>query len=281
MKGEFTIEYFLERNGLRPKDFKVSYNKLKEYFIETYLYFLRKGDFNSAFYGVYIGENQKEPPTMSPSPEIYILKNLYKGSIFPIEDYYQKYDSDTLFTVIEILHNHIAKYDIKYLEYIIDEPREEFRKHINSLLKFYNEGYYINEQGYILELPNDALLNVISRAPNEIESQLILEKYRSAIKMYLHYTSNREEKRKAINLLADILEPLRNELKNILNEEWEFNKNLHDNLIFEIVNNFNIRHNKEVKNYSEDIWFEWMFHYYTSLINTYYRLIDAKEKDEE
>ena len=57
-----------------------------------------------------------------------------------------------------------------------------------------------------------------------------------------------KEKRKAINLLADILEPLRNELKNILNEEWEFNKNLHDNLIFEIVNNFNIRHNKEVKN---------------------------------
>lgn len=218
---------------------------------------------------------------MSPSPEIYILKNLYKESIFPIEDYYQKYDSDTLFAVIEILHNHIAKYDKEYLEYEIDEPREEFREHINCLLRFYNEGYYLSEQGYIFELPNDALLNVVLMGPGEMESRLTLEKYRAAIKMYLHYTSSREEKRKAINLLVDILEPLRDELKNILNEEWQLNKSSHDNMIFQIVNDFNIRHNKKVKNYSEDIWFEWMFHYYASLINTYYRLIDAKEKNKK
>lgn len=85
-------------------------------------------------------------------------------------------------------------------------------------------------------------------------------------------------KKKAINILADILEPLRENLKELLNNEYEVNKNSHDKLIFEVVNQFNIRHNnqKQITGYSREIWYDWMMQYYTSVIITYYRLIENK-----
>lgn len=271
------MKYYLERNNIINSDYNIDFNKLKECFLDTYNYFKARGDFNSAFFGVYFDDNQLEAPTMAPSPEVYFLKHLRDSKIYPIEDYYRRYIQVELFTVIEILHNHIARYDIQILEYERDSVQKEFREHINSILRFYDEGYFINRNGYVLELPNDALLELITSENKEIESDMVTDKLKTAIKMYLHFTSNHEEKRKAINLLADILEPLRKELKVILHAEWEFNESQHDNLIFQIVNKFNIRHNNVVQSYSEDIWFEWMFHYYISLIKTYYRLKKARE----
>lgn len=83
-------------------------------------------------------------------------------------------------------------------------------------------------------------------------------------------------KKKAITILTDILEKVREELKTSLNQEFNINKNEHDKLIFEIVNKFNIRHNddKQCRNYSQDIWYDWMMQYYTSTIITYYKLLE-------
>ncbi|GIO28274.1 hypothetical protein J43TS3_28850 [Ornithinibacillus bavariensis] len=95
--------------------------------------------------------------------------------------------------------------------------------------------------------------------------------------MFYRFNANEESKKKAINILSDILEPLREELKDLLNNEYEVNKNSHDKLIFEVVNQFIIRHNnqKQRTEYSREIWYDWMMQYYTSVITTYYRL---KEK---
>lgn len=99
-------------------------------------------------------------------------------------------------------------------------------------------------------------------------------KMNTAIKMYYRFDSNMELKKKAINILADILEPLREDLKNTLNALYEINKNTHDKLIFDIVNNFNVRHNNKRQNteYEMHIWYDWMMQYYTSVIVTYYKL---------
>jgi hypothetical protein len=83
-----------------------------------------------------------------------------------------------------------------------------------------------------------------------------------------------EEKKKAINILADILEKEREPLKELLNSEYEVGKNEHDKLIFGIVNGFNIRHNRadQKGDYSREIWYDWMMQYYTSVIIAYYKL---------
>lgn len=271
------MKYYLERNNILKEDYKVNPKELREYFLYTYNYFLQKENFKPAFCGIYSNGKQLKAPTMVPSPELYFLKHLKNPKIYPIEEYYRSYNQYELFTVIEVLHNHIARYNHEYNEYEAEEAQEEFREHINAILRLYDKGYFIDRNGYIMELPNDALLSLVSSINEESGLETIIEKLKTAIKMYLHFTSNHEEKRKAINILADILEPLRAELKEMLNKEWEFNKKDHNNMIFEIVNKFNIRHNKEVMNYSEEIWFEWMFHYYISVIKTYYRLKKARE----
>ena len=214
---------------------------------------------------------------MSPSPEVYLAYHFRNSKLYPIEDHYKRLSREMIFGLIEVLHEHICYYDLEYDEFNKSEAQLEFRENINMFLRFFDKGYFISEKGYVLELPNDALVKLIQSDFSVFISDDIVLKIQTAIKMYFHFSSNKEEKRKAINILVDILEPLREDLKRILNEEWEINKTKHDKLIFDIVNEFNIRHFKEVKNYSEDIWFEWMFHYYLSVINTYYRLKVASD----
>ena len=64
-----------------------------------------------------------------------------------------------------------------------------------------------------------------------------------------------EQKKKAINILADILESEREEVKDTLNAEYEVPKNEHDKLIFGIVNGYNIRHNRadQKNDYSKEM----------------------------
>ena len=92
--------------------------------------------------------------------------------------------------------------------------------------------------------------------------------------MYYRFDANLEQKKKAINILADILESEREEVKDTLNAEYEVPKNEHDKLIFGIVNGYNIRHNRagQKSDYSKEIWYDWMMQYYTSVIIAFYKL---------
>jgi hypothetical protein len=216
---------------------------------------------------------------MAPSPEIYFLYHLGKTDLYPIYEYYEYYTEAELFTIIEILYNHIADFDWEKKEVIKEEPKKEYNEHINNVLKLYSKGYYLDpSSGIIMEIPNEALKNLLQADIPSNTPVNVIEQLKTAIKMYYRFDSNNEDKKKAINILADILEPLRNDLKNLLNDKYDVNKNDHDKLIFEIVNNFNIRHNKknQYTNYNKEIWYDWMAQYYTAVILTYYKLIFYK-----
>lgn len=275
------MKYFIERNNLLNNNFSLDLQQLKKYFFQTYRYFEERGFFEVAFSGVFkkdpysYREKQVLPPSMSPTPEIYFMNHLRKTKIYPIFEFYQKYTEEELFSVIEILFNHICFYDDEKNEYISTDAQEEFATHMNNLLRFYKGGYYLDTKyGFILEQPNDAVVELLNtKIPNETE-EIVVEQLKTAMRMYYRFDANAESKKKAINILADVLEPLREELKILLNEEFGVNKNNHDKLIFDVVNNYNIRHNngKQLLHYNKAIWYDWMMQYYTSVILTYYRL---------
>jgi hypothetical protein len=200
--------------------------------------------------------------------------HLKKDDVYPILEYYEYYKED-LFTVIEILFNYICFYDYKRDQFIKEEPQKEFATHINNLLKFYKGGYYLDEKyGFIMEQPNDALLELMHTEIPDTMSDNVMKQLNTAVKMFYRFDSNEESKKKAINILVDVLEPLREELKTMFSKEFGVNAKDHDKLIFQIVNQFNIRHNdkKQLTKYSKPIWYDWMMQYYTSVIFTYYRL---------
>lgn len=275
------MKYYTERNNLlNNNNFFISIEELREYFLQVYRYFDNMNLFDVAYKGVWQSEMYKEdyqihPPTMSPSPEIFFINHLNKDNVYPIWEHYESYSEEDLFTVIEILYDNIGSFDYKERAFVKDEHKREFALHINNLLKLYKSGFYLNEKhGFIMELPNDAVNALMQETIPVSMDETVIEQLKTAVKMFYRFDSNEEQKKKAINILADILEPLREELKTLLNKEYEVSKNDHDKIIFGIVNNFNIRHNdkKQHAEYSKSVWYDWMMQYYTSVIFTFYKL---------
>lgn len=284
-KRGIILKYYAERKGLLENNITVPFEELLELFYSVYRFFSNKNCFAVATNGVWVKENwgndeyQEIPPLFDPSPEIFFLNHLHSRKIYPIDQYYKNYTEEELFTIIEILYDKIALYDYGKNVLSTKQVKEEFANHINNILQFYDGGYFLETiSGTITKGVNEALKMMLSEDLDGILDEDPMSKMRTAINMYYRFDSNLETKKKAINILADILEPIRYDLQNILNETYEVNKNGHDKLIFDIVNRFNIRHNdnKQFKVYEHDIWYDWMMQYYSSIIITYYKLIKRK-----
>jgi len=73
-------------------------------------------------------------------------------------------------------------------------------------------------------------------------------------------------------MLAKVLEFIRPKIKLLLTTDDE-------NDLFNIANNFGIRHHNEIQktDYDQEIWLDWMFYYYLSTINSIVRLINKRQ----
>lgn len=273
-------KYYAERHGLITKQLQIDFEELLEYFRQIYKYFCDKDYFKVAIDGVWkqmsYGQDPEQiiAPSMAPSAEVYFATRLQSKEIWPIWQYLEDYNEATLFTVIEILYDHIGIYNYETDEFESELPKREFSEQINNILRAYDKGYYLEPtNGFIMRIPNGALCEQLKYDGFDLPDS-IYEQLATATEMYYRFDANQEQKKKAINILADILENEREEVKELLNAEYEIPKNDHDKLIFGIVNGFNIRHNRadQKSDYSKEIWYDWMMQYYTSVIITFYKL---------
>ena len=273
-------KYYAERHGLITKQLQIDFEELLEYFRQIYKYFCDKDYFKVAIDGVWkqmsYGQDPEQiiAPSMAPSAEVYFATRLQSKEIWPIWQYLEDYDEATLFTVIEILYDHIGIYNYETDEFESELPKREFSEQINNILRAYDKGYYLEPtNGFIMRIPNGALCEQLKYDGFDLPGS-IYEQLAAATEMYYRFDANQEQKKKAINILADILESEREEVKDTLNAEYEVPKNEHDKLIFGIVNGYNIRHNRadQKNDYSKEIWYDWMMQYYTSVIIAFYKL---------
>ena len=245
-------KYYAERHGLLTKQLQIDFDELLQYFGQVYKYFCDKEYFEVATRGVWRqipytqDSEQILPPSLLPSPEVYFATCLQDKEVWPIWQYLEEYD----------------------------EQKEEFAEQINNILRAYKEGYYLEPtNGFIMQIPNGALREQLEYDGSDLPDS-VYEQLATATEMYYRFDANLEQKKKAINILADILESEREEVKDTLNAEYEVPKNEHDKLIFGIVNGYNIRHNRadQKNDYSKEIWYDWMMQYYTSVIIAFYKL---------
>lgn len=267
------MEYYTSRNGLlNLESMKLNMREFRRYFEHTYTYFEEKGDFKLAFWGD--KTSNFKAPLMKPSPEAFLYEHTGKKRILPLYQSIGKLDRETIFTLIEILYQFVweenSYKEVSTIEELYERDNKsqvEFREMINRYLKHLDEGYELSDKGYIIDLQEDVLRNLIYQDLPEKTDDTITEQVETAIKMFFKHDSNLEEKKKAITILADILEPLRQKVKNITSSK-------HDALIFNTVNQYGIRHNNidQKTNYDKPIWYEWMFHYYLATIHATLRL---------
>ena len=256
------MEYYGVRNGvLDLSDLKISFEQFRIYFLEIYDYFEEKNYFQLAFYGY-----KSTPRLMTPSHTAYLFNHVGNTNIFPLDRYGRRLDKVTLFILIEVLHKYIRKIeDFDMYDDLI--AQSEFRNEINKYLVHLEDGYLLSDNGCVINLPENGLVNLIHTNLPMYTDDSVTEKVQTAIKMFYRYDSNMEQKRKAINILADVLEPNREYMKDITS-------NNHDSMIFHIVNKYGIRHNnlEQKEDYDKPIWYEWMFHYYLSTVHAALRL---------
>ena len=125
----------------------------------------------------------------------------------------------------------------------------------------YNKPFEISNTGEIVHKPEIGLEPIfdanLETSDNNIKSRL-----NSAVNRYRKYGSTLEERRASVKELADILEFLRDDARIHLDKDDEKD-------LFNIANNFMIRHmNKKQKyDYDQALWLSWIFYIYLATIH--------------
>jgi hypothetical protein len=130
-------------------------------------------------------------------------------------------------------------------------------------LKDYSTGFEISENGELLKLSENGLSNLFEADIPTNDTENIKYRMDSAINKFRRHKSTLADRKESSRELADVLEFLRPIIKNKLDRKDE-------NDLFNIANNFGIRHhNKDQKtDYDKAIWYSWMFYFYLATIHS-------------
>lgn len=272
--------YYSVRTGKISPDQQVNFEVLKKLFSVTYNKLNTDGYFQK-----YFGINCEDgyiPGELGEEIEAMIFVNLRKDNLYPIYQNLPNYTEDDFFDIIEFLYDHCSKglnghyhnwnnCGYHYEEFNDIEGQKQYRELLNPILREYKDGFEISESGEILILSDNALSNLFEADIPTNEKENVSNKINSAILKFRRYKSTLDDRREAIRELADVLEFIRPAIKEHLNKKDE-------NDIFNIANNFGIRHhNKDQQTeYDKAIWYSWIFYYYLATLHAVLRMTNKK-----
>ncbi|SDH06868.1 hypothetical protein SAMN04488062_10428 [Flavobacterium omnivorum] len=272
--------YYSVRTGKISPDQQVNFEVLKKLFSVTYNKLNTDGYFQK-----YFGINCEDgyiPGELGEEIEAMIFVNLRKDNLYPIYQNLPNYTEDDFFDIIEFLYDHCSKglnghyhnwnnCGYHYEEFNDIEGQKQYRELLNPILREYKDGFEISESGEILILSDNGLSNLFEADIPTNEKENVSNKINSAILKFRRYKSTLDDRREAIRELADVLEFIRPAIKEHLNKKDE-------NDIFNIANNFGIRHhNKDQQTeYDKAIWYSWIFYYYLATLHAVLRMTNKK-----
>ena len=276
-----TREYYSIRTEKSPDLKYINLQLLRELFRAVYLDFVKKDYFFEAF-GYTCVDTGFNSGIAGDDIEIFFFRKLRKRNLWPIERKYDEYSEDDLFDVIELLFDLVSKPIGGYFhsfsncgyhwsKFDKQSGQTEFQQEINIILNDYEGGYTLSEKGEILIIGKNGIKDLFEVEISTREPEKIDEKIRYAIKKYRKYHASFEEKKESIRLLADVLEYIRPRIKLNLSKKDEGS-------LFEIANNFSIRHcNDGQKEFENPAFLDWIFAMYLSTI---YLILGLSVKEE-
>jgi hypothetical protein len=143
---------------------------------------------------------------------------------------------------------------------------------MNRTLMNYRGGFQINVGGQVEHTADEGLDQLIDAALPTKDPD-IAKRVAGAIALYRNRGRTEEDLRLAVRELFDVLEKLRPEMKEEMLSKDE-------GALFNIANNFTIRHlNEQQKGeYDSAIWHQWMFYVNLSTIHVITRLVNRKAR---
>lgn len=239
---------------------------------------------NEGYFQKYLGTNCTNgyfEGLLGADVELELLLKLGKRSLWPVWQYEKYYSEEDIFDLIEFLYDHSAKglegdyhswndCGIHYKSFHDAAGRDYVRTTINRILKSYGDGFELSENGEVLKVADDAFKTLLEAPVVAEDIENINARLQRAIVKFRKAKSTAEDRKDALRELADILEFLKSDVQQYLD-----NQDAKD--LYNIANNFGIRHHneKQKKNYDKTIWYAWMFYYYLATIHAVTRM---KEK---
>jgi len=231
----------------------------------------------------YVCVDQGEVPGRAGADSnLYVFRKLRRDGLWPISEHIADYSEDDIFDITEFLFDHASEgVDGFYHQYVdcgwhfntfdAQIGREKFRREVNDILRDYGGGYEISVNGEILAVEDDAYASLLA-APLPLTDPINIYQRVEAAKLKYRRRALSERK-DAVRDLADVLEFLREEAKSVLHSKDEAD-------IFNIANNFGIRHHNKTQKtiYDTSIWLSWTFYYYLATIHACVRLIERSKK---
>lgn len=276
-------KYYSVRTGKNQGEIKYDLPLLKRGILNVYKSFKARYYFQEA-YGYHCTDDGYNPGLMGEDIEIFFLTKLRKPNLSPIETKIEDYSEDDLFDVVELLYDFVSKplegYYHKwnncgwhYSTFDKITGQSEFRAEINTFLNGYLEGYELSRDGQILLQGGPGLKELLATEIPVHDPKNVDEKVKYAVLKFRIHRATIEDKKEAVRTLADVLEFLRPQIKQlpISKDEGE---------LFNIANNFGIRHHNTTQKteYDQDVYLEWIFYSYLSTIHLSIRII-KKQKE--
>ena len=272
--------YYSERKGM-VNPIQIDFSTFKRFFLHTFNFFDDKFYFREATgYSCVDGYIHGH---WGSDVESYIFMKLKMTDIWPIKDNIEMYDETTLFTIIEFLYDYVSEpqkivnhtWDNCGLhtdDYDKEIGRKNYREEVNKILKNYDIGYQLSLDGEVLEITPEGFEELIEEIPQTDDSSNIDDRIKTSVSKYFKYGSTIDVKKDAIRVLADVLEYLKKEGHTLDSKD--------DSDLFNIMNNYDIRHhNKFQKNdYNVHIWYDWFFYNFLSSI---YVILKSKESSSD
>lgn len=213
----------------------------------------------------------------------FLLRKLRKDNLWPIHQHWEEYSEEDIFDLIEFLFDHVsAPIDVNpshhsfynhyhYGHFDQERGKEVYRDTINEMLNDYGAGYELGNNGEIYALLQEEFRPLLGASIPTSDTDNIESKISKAVNKFRRYGSTLDERHEAVRTLADCLEYLRKDLKKVITPK-------DDGDLFQIANNFGIRHHNDVQktNYDRAIWLSWMFYFYLATLHAGLRLLARK-----
>ncbi|SDO14773.1 hypothetical protein SAMN04487897_1092 [Paenibacillus sp. yr247] len=260
--------YYSERIGIEKE--KLSLKELSTVFV-VIVNELTKKDYFKEFFGYEDNFGRTVEGSMGNTFENYSLAVLGRRISDPFYNLKPNYTEVDLFDAIELLHDNVTLKTIvdefglgpAFAEFNITESQSVYRSKINKHLARYGSGWELLEDGTIRELVQEEFRGLVDSPIQYGEEENVDKRIRRAAKSFLKYGASELDKKAALIEIGGALEYIRTELE-------EFNKKATSD-IFNLLNNYDLRHNNKLKHadYDVGIYYPWMFYTFLSTYNAF------------
>lgn len=274
--------YYSHRAGHNQRGQEFDLDLLRRLFRGVYKNLDDACYFQEAF-GMWCVDEQDIPGTLGSDREVAVFIALQKPDLWPIDDHLQRYSEDDVFDMIEFLFDQVSKpvdgtyhswnnCGWHYTGFDKSGGQAELRERINPILARYSTGYVLTPNGEVESLADEGLEPLAQADLPTRHQDDVAARVDSAIRKFRRHRASLDDRRAAVRDLADVLEFLRPRVRAVLARKDESD-------LFELANNFGIRHHNEKQKtrYDQAIWLSWLFYHYLATIHACVRLLDREQ----